>query len=87
MSVLHDEALVGEQQVRRRFRRRHGRHTYATHPERASGAELEVVREQLGHASVKTTTNHPSLPLSRGERSDPVPDSDDERVLEDAREP
>ncbi len=32
------------------------RHTYATCLYRASGADLEVVREQLGHASVKTTT-------------------------------
>jgi integrase len=32
------------------------RHTYATHPYRASGADLEIVQEQLGHASIKTTT-------------------------------
>jgi site-specific recombinase XerD len=32
------------------------RHTYATCLYRASGADLEVVMEQLGHASIKTTT-------------------------------
>lgn len=32
------------------------RHTYATALYRASGRDLEVVQEQLGHASVKTTT-------------------------------
>ncbi len=32
------------------------RHTYATHLYRVSGHDLEVVQEQLGHASVKTTT-------------------------------
>jgi site-specific recombinase XerD len=32
------------------------RHTYATHLYRVSGADLEIVQEQLGHASVKTTT-------------------------------
>ncbi len=32
------------------------RHTYATWLYRVSGADLEVVQEQLGHANVKTTT-------------------------------
>lgn len=32
------------------------RHTYAHHLYRASGNDLEVVQEQLGHASIKTTT-------------------------------
>jgi integrase/recombinase XerD len=32
------------------------RHTYATHLYRVSGHDLEVVQEQLGHASVKTTS-------------------------------
>ena len=32
------------------------RHTYATHLYRASGGDIEVVQEQLGHANVKTTT-------------------------------
>lgn len=32
------------------------RHTYATHLYRVSGQDLEVVQEQLGHASIKTTT-------------------------------
>ncbi len=32
------------------------RHTHATHRYRASGTGLEVVQEQLGHASIKTTT-------------------------------
>jgi len=32
------------------------RYTYATHLYRASGNDLEVVQEQLGQASIKTTT-------------------------------
>lgn len=32
------------------------RHTYATHLYRASGGDLEIVQEQLGHVNVKTTT-------------------------------
>ncbi len=32
------------------------RHTYPTHLYRACGGDLEVVQEQLGHASIKTTT-------------------------------
>ena len=32
------------------------RHTCATHLYRASGNDLEVVQEQLAHASIKTTT-------------------------------
>jgi len=32
------------------------RHTYATHLYRVSGHDLEIVQEQLGHASIKTTT-------------------------------
>jgi integrase len=32
------------------------RRTYATYLYRASGADPEVVQEQLGHASIKTTT-------------------------------
>ncbi len=32
------------------------RHAYATHLYRASGTDLEIAQEQLGHASVKTTT-------------------------------
>ncbi len=32
------------------------RHTYTIRLYRASGADLEIVQEQLGHASIKTTT-------------------------------
>ncbi len=40
----------------RRYATHSCRHTYATHLYRACGGDLEVVQEQLGHASIKTTT-------------------------------
>jgi hypothetical protein len=38
------------------FWSRHSVHTYATHLYQASGGDLEIVQEHLGHASIKTTT-------------------------------
>jgi site-specific recombinase XerD len=32
------------------------RHSYATYLYRACGGDLQVVQEQIGHASIKTTT-------------------------------
>ncbi len=37
------------------------RHTYATHLYRACGGDLEVVQEQLGHASIKRTAIYASV--------------------------
>ncbi len=49
------KGLMGAVGLDPRYATHSCRHTYATHLYRASGADLEVVQEQLGHASVKTT--------------------------------
>jgi site-specific recombinase XerD len=50
------KGLLGAVGLDPRYSTHSCRHTYATHLYRASGHDLEVVQEQLGHASIKTTT-------------------------------
>ncbi len=50
------KSLMGAVGLDPRYATHSCRHTYATHLYRACGGDLEVVQEQLGHASIKTTT-------------------------------
>ncbi len=50
------KGLMGAVGLDPRYATHSCRHTYATHLYRACGGDLEVVQEQLGHASIKTTT-------------------------------